>query len=264
MPLSNLTGLERLAIRTTQNMTPAGTTHYLYDLAGHLLVEADDTGQTLREYVWLDDMPLAVVADVDTMSPNLYFVHADHLNTPVRMTDNSKSVVWDAFFLAFGTVELITGSASNNLRFPGQYFLIELGLHYNWYRHYDPTLGRYVQPDPLEFEDGPSIYAYARSRPQEFTDSEGQLAQLCLANPILCGTIARKTIELCLTTAAGIIATMAEHTKGKRPSTEQEHEKGQARKKSDQGGEKADWPDGSRYPPSKRPKGYKGKWPPED
>jgi RHS repeat-associated protein len=35
------------------------------------------------------------------------------------------------------------------LRFPGQYFLMEDGLHYNWYRHYDPTIGRYIQPDPL-------------------------------------------------------------------------------------------------------------------
>jgi len=42
-------GLERMAIRTTLNMTPAGTTHYLYDLAGRLLAEADDTGQTLRK-----------------------------------------------------------------------------------------------------------------------------------------------------------------------------------------------------------------------
>jgi YD repeat-containing protein len=38
-------GLERLAIRTTQNMSPAGTTHYVYDLAGHLIAEADNTGQ---------------------------------------------------------------------------------------------------------------------------------------------------------------------------------------------------------------------------
>jgi YD repeat-containing protein len=120
-------GLERLAIRTTQNMTPAGTTHYLYDRSGHLLVEADDSGQTLREYVWLDDMPLAVVSDVDTGSPNLYYVHADQIGTPVRMTDASKNVVWDAFYLPFGAVQSIAGSATNNLRFPGQYFLIEDG-----------------------------------------------------------------------------------------------------------------------------------------
>jgi RHS repeat-associated protein len=167
-------GLERLAVRTTQNMTPAGTTHYLYDLSGHLLVEADDTGQTLREYVWLDNMPLAVVSDVDTGSPNLYYVHADQIDTPVRMTDASKAVVWDAFYLPFGGVQSITGSAINNLRFPGQYFLIEDGLHYNWYRHYDPTLGRYTRPDPLGFVDGPSVYAYARSAPIQYIDRDGR------------------------------------------------------------------------------------------
>ena len=167
-------GLERLAIRTTQNMTPAGTTHYLYDRAGHLLVEADDTGQTLREYVWLDDMPLAVVSDVNTASPNLYFVHADQIDTPVRMTDVSKNVVWDAYFLPFGGVISIIGSATNNLRFPGQYFLIEDGLHYNWYRHYDPTIGRYTQPDPLGFPDGPSVYAYAASTPIIKVDPRGE------------------------------------------------------------------------------------------
>jgi YD repeat-containing protein len=44
---------------TTSNMTPAGTTQYVYDLAGHLIAEADSSGNTLTEYVWLNDMPLA-------------------------------------------------------------------------------------------------------------------------------------------------------------------------------------------------------------
>jgi RHS repeat-associated protein len=140
-------GLERMAIRTTSNMTPAGTTQYVYDLAGHLITEADGSGNILTEYVWLDDMPIALVANVDT-SPALYFVHADHLNRPIRMTDGSESVVWDAVYNPFGDVSAITGSASNNTRFPGQYFLLEDGLQYNWYRHYDPTIGRYIQPDP--------------------------------------------------------------------------------------------------------------------
>src|SRR4051794_11729441 len=55
-------GLERMAIRATTS--PSATTHYLYDIDGRLLVEADGSGQTLREYVWLDDMPLAVVAEI--------------------------------------------------------------------------------------------------------------------------------------------------------------------------------------------------------
>ena len=58
------------------------------------------------------------------------------------MTDGSENVVWDAVYNPFGDVNFITGRASNNLRFPGQYFLIEDGLNYNGYRHYDPTVGR--------------------------------------------------------------------------------------------------------------------------
>jgi RHS repeat-associated protein len=105
-----------------------------------------------------------VRSDVNTGSPNLYYVHADQIDTPVMMTDDAKNVVWDALFLPFGTVESITGSATNNLRFPGQYFLIEDGLHYNWYRHYDPTLGRYTRPDPLADAES-AILANSRMKP---------------------------------------------------------------------------------------------------
>lgn len=59
--------LERLSIRTTSNVTPAGTTHFAYDLAGQVLVEANcANGATVREYIWFDAMPLAIVADVST------------------------------------------------------------------------------------------------------------------------------------------------------------------------------------------------------
>jgi RHS repeat-associated protein len=75
-------------------------------------------------------------------------VHPDHLDRPTKMTNASQAVVWDAYYWPYGEVRSITGSASNNLRFPGQYFLVESGLHYNWHRHYDPTIGRYIQPDP--------------------------------------------------------------------------------------------------------------------
>ena len=55
-------GLERLAIRATQNMTPSGTTHYVYDRSGRLIAEAASTRTTVREYIWLDDLPLAVIS----------------------------------------------------------------------------------------------------------------------------------------------------------------------------------------------------------
>lgn len=83
-------GLERMSVRSTQNMTPAAVTHYVYDHAGRLLMEASGTGAIQREYVWLDDMPLALFADLDTASPQQWYVHADHLDRPIKMTDASR------------------------------------------------------------------------------------------------------------------------------------------------------------------------------
>ena len=65
-----------------------------------------------------------------------------------------------------------------DLRFPGQWFQLEAGLHYNWHRHYDPSLGRYTQPDPLGFVDGPSVYGYAGAEPVTGVDPSGEARKL--------------------------------------------------------------------------------------
>ena len=141
-----------------------------------LLAEIDGaTGTTTREYIWLGDMPLAVVADVDTASPVIYYVHVDHLNRPIMMTAGNKANVWQATWLPWGGAHAITGAASLDARFPGQWFQIETGLHYNWHRHYDPTLARYTQADPLGFVDGPSMYAYAANSPLIYVDRDGRV-----------------------------------------------------------------------------------------
>jgi RHS repeat-associated protein len=192
---------EQLASRTTSAVGgPVGTVHYIYDLDGHLIAEANGaTGATTREYLWLPandnnndtlaesalpqlagggaqgaegvDLPLAVVNVAAT--PTIFQVHTDHLGRPVRMTDAAKATVWAAVWKPWGEAQSITGTQSNNLRFPGQYFQIETNLAYNWHRHYDPVTGRYTQPDPLRFVDGPSVYAYAGSSPFSKTDKEG-------------------------------------------------------------------------------------------
>jgi RHS repeat-associated protein len=81
--------------------------------------------------------------------------------------------VWQATYKPFGEVQAISGTATQNLRFPGQYFQIETNLAYNHHRHYDPVTGRYTQPDPLRFVDGPSVYAYAGSSPFMNVDPSG-------------------------------------------------------------------------------------------
>lgn len=170
-------GRRRLAIRTLVDGVPDGTTHWIYDFADRLIAETDASGTTLREYVWLDDLPVAVLdATRDPANPVLLFVHADHLARPVAMTDADGAVVWQASYDPFGAVKAITGPASLDLRFPGQWFQLETGLHYNWHRHYDPSTGRYTTPDPLGFVDGPSVYAYVNSDPLQKVDASGLLA----------------------------------------------------------------------------------------
>ena len=181
--------LQQMVTRvTTAPGGPIGTVHYIYDLDGHLIAEADGaTGVTTREYIWLAsndnepvDLPLALVTAVNTGSPVLSLVHSDHLGRPIRMTDATRATVWQASYNPFGEPYSLSGTLENNLRFPGQFFLIETGLAYNWHRHYDPTTGRYTQADPLRFVDGPSVYAYAGGSPFMKVDRDGQNAAVIL------------------------------------------------------------------------------------
>ena len=169
---------EQLVARSTSAPGgPVGTIHYIHDLDGHIIAEADaSTGATSREYIWMaandnypTDLPLAVAEGA-----SLYMIHTDHLGRPVKMTDAAKATVWQAAYNPYGEATSLSGTVALNLRFRGQVFQIETGLAYNWHRHYDPITGRYTQPDPLRFVDGPSIYAYAGNSPFMYTDREGK------------------------------------------------------------------------------------------
>ncbi len=171
-------GLSRLASRVTQNQVGAGTVRYVHDNENRIIAELNATGTTLREYVWLEDIPVAVLdGSTNTANPSLFFVHADHLNRPVAMSNAARSWVWRAQYEPFGAVHSIVGPAANDNRFPGQMFQLEAGLAYNWHRHYDATLGRYTQPDPLGLQtllsDGPSVYGYANAVPTAIIDPTG-------------------------------------------------------------------------------------------
>ncbi len=76
-------------------------------------------------------------------------IHNDHLGTPQKMTDSSGTVVWSADYKPFGEATVTISTITNNLRFPGQYYDAETGTHYNYYRDYDPAIGKYKQADPI-------------------------------------------------------------------------------------------------------------------
>ena len=70
-----------------------------------------------------------------------YYYHNDHLGTPQLLTDENANIVWQANYAPFGKATLTIESITNNIRFPGQYYDQESGLHYNYFRDYDPELG---------------------------------------------------------------------------------------------------------------------------
>ena len=95
-----------------------------------------------------------------------------HLGTPQKLTSLSQKVVWDGVYQPFGAV-MPSGQVENPLRLPGQYHDAETGLYQNWYRDYDPAVGRYLQSDPIGLLAGAGTYLYASANPMRSIDPMG-------------------------------------------------------------------------------------------
>nr|WP_249116007.1 RHS repeat-associated core domain-containing protein [Azoarcus sp. L1K30] len=177
------------------------TTYFIHDAQRQPLAELDHAGRITRQYLYLADLPIAVIDTPDGIPPapaersalarighdvariveawlghrdTLVWLHANHLGAPEAATDASGKVIWRADYAPFGAATVATRDGfALHLRLPGQYFDAETGLHYNRQRYYDPEQGQYLSPDPLGTPDGPNPYAYARHNPLTFIDPDG-------------------------------------------------------------------------------------------
>ena len=104
---------------------------------------------------------------------DIYYFHNDHLGTPQVLTDKDQNVVWKANYDPFGNAEIVVEQIEMPLRMPGQYFDSETGYLYNYYRDYDPTLGRYIQSDPIGLGGGLNTYGYVGGNPINYFDPFG-------------------------------------------------------------------------------------------
>ena len=136
-------------------------TIYHYDQMGYLISETDETGQLIKDYIWQEGMtPLAQIDD-NNSTETITYLHTDHLMTNRLATDQNQQVIWQWEGEAFGNTQAEEFTTTKvNLRFPGQYFDEETNLHYNHFRYYDPSLGRYITSDPIGLDGGINTYGY--------------------------------------------------------------------------------------------------------
>ena len=142
-------------------------TIFIYNAAGQLLEEYNKAQNTTRDYVYADGKLVAIMEN----GINLYVI-TDHLNAPQMLLDSAGRNIWSATYDPFGKAT-ITGNLKLNLRADGQYEDSETGLYYNWYRYYNPSLGRYITSDPLGLAAGNNTYIYVNGNPINYTDPMG-------------------------------------------------------------------------------------------
>ena len=141
--------------------------------------------QHIADYIWVNDLPVAVVDTAGTIS-TVSYVTADGLGTPRTVSDGSGNTVWSLPYQGNSFAEQQPTSANGfiyNLRFPGQYFDAESGVSNNVNRDYEAATGRYLQSDPIGLEGGLSTYAYVGSAPLGATDPLGLQSLALCANP---------------------------------------------------------------------------------
>ncbi|WP_295958707.1 RHS repeat-associated core domain-containing protein, partial [uncultured Xanthomonas sp.] len=149
----------------------------LYDESGHWLGDYDNNGTAVQQAIWLDDLPVGVLAKT-----TLRYVQPDHLGTPRAVIDPVRDVAiwrWDLKGEAFGATSPDQDPDKDgtafvfDMRFPGQRYDALSGLNQNYFRDYEAGTGRYVQSDPIGFLGGVSLYGYSLQNPAAEIDIYG-------------------------------------------------------------------------------------------
>ncbi|MCF5016078.1 RHS repeat domain-containing protein, partial [Pseudomonas lactis] len=124
---------------------------------------AEHHAERHRSYLYEPDSfrPLALLEGFGPQATTPYHYQLDHLGTPQELTSPDGEIVWSTHYRAYGQIaRLDVGKIDNPLRFQGQYFDAESGLHYNRHRYYNPDIGRYLTPDPVKLAGGINGYRY--------------------------------------------------------------------------------------------------------
>jgi len=131
---------------TPREAKNATITRYVYDLED-ILFEYDGNNQITARYAHGPGIDDLIAMDRGGES---YFYHTDGLGSITGITDSSKQPAASYGYDAFGNIISQTGTLTNPYTFTGREYDPESGLYYYRARYYDPGIGRFLQPDPLD------------------------------------------------------------------------------------------------------------------
>jgi RHS repeat-associated protein len=158
-------------VRTTVN---GADTNLMYD-GQNLAGEYSSTGQLTRRYVFGPgvDAPLVQYEGGGTTAKS--WLYANQQGSIVALANSTGATTSSQAYGPFGETE---GTPPSRFGYTGQQYLTPLGLYYYKARMYSPTLGRFLQTDPVGYKDDLNLYAYVKNNPVNFTDPTGLIASL--------------------------------------------------------------------------------------
>jgi RHS repeat-associated protein len=167
--------------RRTSKTVDGKTTEFIWQ--GSKLIAETDNDKHWQSYLYEPDSyrPLALVhGNAQQDNIKLYWYQNDHLGTPIALTGSLGDTLYECQYNAYGQIinetyhqDDIDSLPNNPLRFQGQYYDEETGLHYNLNRYYDPFTGRYITQDPLGILGGLNSYQYVNGDPINWIDPLG-------------------------------------------------------------------------------------------
>ena len=145
-------------------------TGFIWD-GSHLLQEVQPDGRYTYLYTDPDSYkPLAQVrnwTNEDGEShQQIHYFHCDQIGIPREMTDKDGNLLWFGDYYGWGKLRSetnVTGTARQPFRLQNQYADRETGLHYNFFRYYEPECGRFINQDPIGLLGGENIYRFGNS-----------------------------------------------------------------------------------------------------